>query len=58
MGLDKGGICQGVSFRVARSEWQNVVGYLDERELIGYAYRAVAIDIEIERSDTAVKSYT
>lgn len=58
LGLDKGGICQGVSFRVARSEWQNVVSYLDERELIGYAYRAVAIDIKIEQSYTAVKSYT
>ena len=58
LGLDQGGRCQGVAFRVARSEWKNVVGYLDERELIGYAYRAIDIDIDIEHLGAAVKAYT
>ena len=58
LGLDKGGLCQGIAFRVDRSEWLNVVSYLDERELIGYAYQAVETDIKFGCSGTFVQAYT
>jgi cation transport protein ChaC len=58
LGLDKGGICQGIAFRVDRLKWPNVVSYLDERELIGYAYQAVETDINFGCSGTVVQAYT
>ena len=45
LGLDQGGQCRGVAFRVAPEEWDGVVRYLDERELIGYAYTPVQVPI-------------
>jgi len=45
LGLDAGGQCRGVAFRVAAAEWDAVLQYLDERELIGYAYRPARVKI-------------
>jgi cation transport protein ChaC len=58
LGLDEGGVCQGIAFRVDRSKWLNVVNYLDKRELIGYAYQGVKVDIKFERSGTVAQAYT
>ena len=58
LGLDEGGSCQGVAFQVDRSDWKQVVDYLNERELIGYAYQPVVIDVELESDNRAVKTYT
>jgi cation transport protein ChaC len=58
LGLDEGGSCQGVAFRVDQSEWINVRGYLDERELIGYAYSALKIDIKLESLRKTAQAYT
>lgn len=48
LGLDRGGSCKGLAFRVPAAEAQVTVGYLNERELVGYAYRphwaGVALD--------------
>ncbi len=40
LGLDAGGSCRGLAFRVAAARRRAVIDYLDERELIGYAYAA------------------
>ena len=41
LGLDRGGACQGVAFRVAQSERKVTVAYLREREQITGVYREV-----------------
>jgi len=39
LGLDRGGACRGIAFRVAGTEAASVKAYLDERELVSDAYR-------------------
>ena len=46
LGLSAGGACQGAAFRVAPPDWDATVAYLDERELIGYAYRPIVLPVE------------
>lgn len=41
LGLDRGGACQGVAFRVAQSERDATVSYLREREQVTGVYREV-----------------
>lgn len=38
LGLDRGGACRGVAFRVAPDKWEWVVAYLRERELVTNVY--------------------
>ena len=45
LGLDRGGACRGLAFRVAAAAAEDVMTYLDERELVGYAYRAKSVPI-------------
>jgi cation transport protein ChaC len=58
LGLDEGGVCHGIAFQVDKLDWLDVISYLDERELIGYAYDAVEIDIQFECSGTVAQAYT
>ena len=39
LGLDHGGSCRGVAFRIAPSNREAVVGYLRERELVTHVYK-------------------
>jgi len=41
LGLDRGGACQGVAFRVARKQRDSTVAYLREREQVTSVYREV-----------------
>jgi cation transport protein ChaC len=54
LGLDEGGQCRGVAFRVAPEAWDGVVRYLDERELIGYAYTPVQVPIVFDGGSRAM----
>ncbi len=56
LGLDRGGSCRGIAFQVAATDWRAAVTYLDERELIGYAYIPRIVDIVVE--DKPVAAYT
>jgi cation transport protein ChaC len=38
LGLDRGGSCKGVAFRVAEGDWPEVLAYLRERELVTNVY--------------------
>lgn len=38
LGLDRGGSCKGVAFRVAPAHWRTTVDYLRERELVTSVY--------------------
>jgi len=46
MGLDRGGSCAGVAFRVAGGQWPAALAYLRERELVTNVYleRQVRLD--------------
>lgn len=39
LGLDRGGSCRGMAFRVAPERWEAVVDYLRERELVTHVYK-------------------
>lgn len=54
LGLDAGGRCPGVAFRVAADDVAASVDYLSERELIGYAYRPMAVPLDLSTADTEV----
>jgi cation transport protein ChaC len=57
LGLAVGGSCRGMAFRVAGPDWDGVVAYLDERELIGYAYRQSRLAIRLD-ADCSVDALT
>ena len=42
LGLDRGGTCRGVAFRVAADDWDGVVAYLRAREQVTAVYREAA----------------
>jgi cation transport protein ChaC len=39
LGLDRGGSCRGVAFRIAPKNYEAVVDYLRERELVTHVYK-------------------
>lgn len=46
LGLDRGGSCRGLAFRVARENVEWVTEYLNERELVSYAYQARTLPVD------------
>jgi len=56
LGLAPGGECQGLAFEVAPADWSWVRAYLDERELVAYAY--VAHELPVVIGDETVTAYT
>lgn len=50
LGLDKGGSCRGVAFRVAEDKGDSVKVYLRSRELITHIYREVYRPVKLEGS--------
>tara|TARA_B100000965_G_scaffold159555_1_gene132999 strand:- start:13 stop:603 length:591 start_codon:yes stop_codon:yes gene_type:complete len=57
LGLDSGGRCDGVAFRIEAAARDGVIAYLNERELTGYAYRPAVVDLTLEDGRT-VAAYT
>ncbi|MBO6520912.1 MAG: gamma-glutamylcyclotransferase [Rhodospirillales bacterium] len=47
LGLDSGGSCHGIAFKIDIKDRPQIVEYLYEREMIGYAYKPACLDIEI-----------
>jgi glutathione-specific gamma-glutamylcyclotransferase len=47
LGLHHSGQCRGIGFRIAGPDWDDVVNYLDERELIGYPYQPKQLPIAL-----------
>lgn len=46
LGLDRGGHCPGVAYRVAPANWAATVAYLNERELVGgYPYTPTVVAV-------------
>ena len=57
LGLDAGGRCDGVAFRIEAAARDGVIAYLNERELTGYAYRPAVVDLTLE-DGSPVTAYT
>ncbi|CAA7622023.1 conserved hypothetical protein [Candidatus Terasakiella magnetica] len=57
LGLDMGGQCRGLAFRVTAPCRDAVVDYLNERELIGYAYLATTLEVSLD-DGRRVPAYT
>ena len=49
LGLDRGGSCRGIAFRIAPASRDGVIAYLRERELVTSVYREVQRDIRLLR---------
>lgn len=47
LGLDRGGVCDGVSYRVAASEALSVLSYLRAREQVNGVYREALLPVEL-----------
>jgi cation transport protein ChaC len=47
LGLDRGGACRGIAFRVAPQSWDQAVAYLRDRELVTTAYREVTRPVRL-----------
>jgi len=46
LGLDRGGECQGIAYRIAATQWDAVAAYLRDREQVTSVYRDVSVDVE------------
>jgi len=47
LGLDRGGACRGVAFRVAAGRAADVLAYLDEREMSGGVYQRRLLPVRL-----------
>lgn len=53
LGLDEGGECFGLAYRVGQDNWSAVLNYLREREQANYAYKEVELEMLLEGGRTA-----
>ena len=53
LGLDRGGACRGVAYRVAGANREAVLAYLRERELVTDAYREAWRNVQLLREGGA-----
>jgi cation transport protein ChaC len=52
LGLDRGGTCEGVAYRIVATEAAAVKAYLRARELVNGVYREALLPVELEAADT------
>jgi cation transport protein ChaC len=57
-GLDRGGTCQGVAYRIAAQAWPAVHAYLTRRELITEVYREVVKPVTLAGGGGTVPALT
>lgn len=59
LGLDPkaDAVCHGVAFKIADDQKANVIAYLTERELCGYAYRAETLPVTLD-CGTEIDAYS
>jgi len=58
LGLDRGGSCRGMAFRVAASDAGAALGYLWEREMVGGVYDMRAVRVRTAAGDVAAHAFT
>ncbi len=58
LGLDRGGSCHGMAFRVTGANWQETLAYLRGREQVTLVYREAEINVRLPASGVTVKAVT
>lgn len=58
LGLDRGGVCEGMAFRLAPEAQDEVVRYLRRRELIYGVYREALVPVELHATPRTVWAMT
>jgi cation transport protein ChaC len=53
LGLDRGGSCRGMAFRIARADVEEAMHYLWEREMQGGVYRMREVDVAMRGGRSA-----
>lgn len=48
LGLDAGGYCLGIAFKIDIKDRPQIIDYLYEREMIGYAYKPACVPLNID----------
>lgn len=51
LGLDRGGVCDGIAFRIAPAQWAETLAYLRSRELIYGVYREILAPIALAHTE-------
>jgi len=60
LGLDRGGVCEGLAFRVAPEAARETLHYLREREQVASVYREALVPVQLlsgERSETMALTF-
>ena len=57
LGLDRGGACRGVAYRIAASRVEAVWSYLWEREMTNQSYHCRLLPIEIEGASVRARTF-
>jgi cation transport protein ChaC len=58
LGLDRGGSCRGVAYRIAPERAEDVLAYLHEREMITGIYRPSHLSMTVADDDGAARRIT
>jgi cation transport protein ChaC len=58
LGLDRGGACRGIAYRVVGEKRDAVIGYLRERELVTDVYREVTRPVHLDGQPEPVDAVT
>lgn len=58
LGLDRGGTCNGIVYRIGDSQWSDVLAYVRKRELVSGVYREVIRQVRIRDANTTVSALT
>ena len=58
LGLDRGGSCHGMAFRVTDEQWEATLSYLRAREQVNMVYRERTSPIKLIRTGDEVKALT
>jgi glutathione-specific gamma-glutamylcyclotransferase len=58
LGLDLGGTCNGIVYRIAGEHWTEVLAYVRKRELVSGVYKEVVRPVRIRDSGQGVNALT
>ncbi|MDQ0560909.1 cation transport protein ChaC [Rhizobium mesoamericanum] len=53
LGLDRGGSCRGMAFRIAPDQWDETIDYLRERELVTNVYLERCLPLQLTDGRTS-----